>query len=39
VVRGGGWDDFPEDLRSAYRDRFTADVANFSLGFRLARTL
>ncbi|MEW8427686.1 MAG: formylglycine-generating enzyme family protein [Candidatus Thiodiazotropha sp.] len=39
VVRGGGWNDDPEHLRSAYRNRFTTDEAAGSLGFRLARTL
>ncbi len=39
VVRGGGWDFRPETLRSAYRNGFTADVAFYELGFRLARTL
>ncbi|MGR9106844.1 MAG: formylglycine-generating enzyme family protein [Gammaproteobacteria bacterium] len=38
VVRGGGWFDKPQFLRSASRDWLTAVVANYSLGFRLART-
>ncbi len=39
VVRGGGWGNQPQGLRSAARVRNTSDVANFNLGFRLARTL
>jgi formylglycine-generating enzyme required for sulfatase activity len=39
VVRGGGWSDNPDRLRSAYRNRNTADEADDNLGFRLARTL
>lgn len=40
VVRGGGWDDQPANVRSANRRRVEPDVALSSdLGFRLARTL
>ena len=39
VLRGGSWADFPEFLRSAFRYGFNTDDANFSLGFRLARTI
>ena len=39
VVRGGGWDVGPEDLRSADRSGYTPVAAYFSLGFRLARDL
>jgi formylglycine-generating enzyme required for sulfatase activity len=39
VVRGGSWDDIPEDLRSANRDRNTTDGRNSDLGFRVGRTL
>ena len=38
VVRGGGWDGFPRNLRSASRDRNSTDDRNNNLGFRLART-
>ncbi|MEW8037628.1 MAG: SUMF1/EgtB/PvdO family nonheme iron enzyme [Candidatus Thiodiazotropha sp.] len=37
VVRGGGWNNKPEHLRSANRNRNTTDEANNNLGFRLAR--
>ena len=37
--RGGGWFYRPENLRSAFRFRLTADDAFSYLGFRLARTL
>ena len=39
VVRGGGWNDFEEYLRSAYRyENYPSDrISNF--GFRLVRTL
>ena len=39
VLRGGSWDSEPGDLRSAYRDRLTADTWDDSGGFRLARSL
>ena len=39
VVRGGSWDDFPDFLRSANRNRANSDVRNNLLGFRVARTL
>ena len=39
VVRGGGWDGEPVNIRSAFRFRFTPDVAYGYLGFRLARAL
>lgn len=37
VARGGGWNDFPKNIRSAYRSAFPADVPLYSIGFRLAR--
>ncbi len=37
VVRGGGWNNSPRGVRSAYRGRDTPDGASDSLGFRLAR--
>jgi formylglycine-generating enzyme required for sulfatase activity len=39
VVRGGGWDDFPRNLRSAARNWGPAGGASGTLGLRLARTL
>jgi serine/threonine-protein kinase PpkA len=39
VVRGGSWDNYPLDLRSAHRLRFNADDSGNDLGFRVARTL
>ena len=38
VVRGGGWNNEPENVRSANRNRNAPDEANNNLGFRLART-
>ncbi|MCB1824652.1 MAG: formylglycine-generating enzyme family protein [Candidatus Competibacteraceae bacterium] len=37
VVRGGGWNNYPEYVRSAARIWFAPDFANFRLGIRLAR--
>jgi len=37
VLRGGSWCNLPEDLRSAYRYRYTLDYRDFYLGFRLAQ--
>ncbi len=39
VVRGGSWDNFPWNLRSAYRIRFSSGSRYGSDGFRVARTL
>jgi formylglycine-generating enzyme required for sulfatase activity len=39
VLRGGSWGDYPRNLRSAYRFRFSPDSRYNYLGFRLARTL
>jgi formylglycine-generating enzyme required for sulfatase activity len=39
VVRGGSWDSYPEDLRSAVRFGLTADFRINFLGFRVGRTL
>ena len=39
VIRGGSWDSEPRFMRSAFRDRETADVRNFFSGFRIARDL
>jgi formylglycine-generating enzyme required for sulfatase activity len=37
VSRGGGWNDFPKHIRSAYRAATPPDSGSFNLGFRLAR--
>ena len=39
VVRGGGWNDFPKHIRSAYRSAFPADVALYATGFRVVRSV
>lgn len=38
VCRGGGWNDFAKNLRSAYRSSVPADGSSPSLGFRVARS-
>jgi formylglycine-generating enzyme required for sulfatase activity len=38
INRGGGWNDFPKHIRSAYRAATPPDNGSFNLGFRLART-
>lgn len=37
VYRGGGWNDFAKNLRSAYRATLPPDSASFNLGLRLVR--
>lgn len=37
VARGGGWNDFAKDLRSAYRSAMPQDTRSASIGLRLAR--
>jgi formylglycine-generating enzyme required for sulfatase activity len=37
VNRGGGWNDFPKHIRSAYRAAMPPDNGSFNLGFRLVR--
>jgi formylglycine-generating enzyme required for sulfatase activity len=37
VNRGGGWNDFPKHIRSAYRAATPPVNSSFNLGFRLAR--
>ena len=37
VNRGGGWNDFGKQLRSAYRSATTPDTTDWNLGFRIAR--
>ena len=39
VLRGGSWDNFPWDLRSANRIRTISDSQRIYVGFRIARTL
>ena len=39
VLRGGSWDDVPQNLRSANRVRNTTGVRSDYIGFRVARTL
>ena len=38
VVRGGGWSNGPEGLRSDNRTRLSPDARSHTLGFRVART-
>jgi len=38
VVRGGSWNNKPENLRSANRNRNETDNRNNNLGFRLAQS-
>lgn len=37
VYRGGGWNDFAKNLRSAYRATLPPDSASYNLGLRLVR--
>lgn len=37
--RGGSWDDFPEELRSARRSRLPSTAKRNDVGFRIARSL
>ena len=37
VYRGGGWNDFAKNMRSAYRAAIAQDKSSFNLGFRLVR--
>jgi formylglycine-generating enzyme required for sulfatase activity len=39
VIRGGSWNERPQGLRSASRDRISPDFRNLILGFRVGRTL
>ncbi len=39
VVRGGSWNNNPQNLRAANRNRNTTDNRNNNLGFRVGRTL
>jgi len=38
IVRGGGWNDHPKHIRSAYRGAHPADVPLYSVGLRLVRS-
>jgi len=38
VIRGGSWNNKPRNLRSANRNRRTADNRNNNVGFRLAQS-
>lgn len=38
IIRGGGWNDHPKHIRSAYRGTQPADVPLYSIGMRLVRT-
>ncbi len=37
INRGGGWNDFAKQLRSAYRSATTPDTVEQNMGFRIAR--
>ncbi|MCM1145135.1 MAG: SUMF1/EgtB/PvdO family nonheme iron enzyme [Lachnoclostridium sp.] len=37
VYRGGGWNDFAKNMRSAYRATMAADKGSFNIGIRLVR--
>lgn len=37
VYRGGGWNDFAKNLRSAYRATLPEDKASYNIGLRLVR--
>ena len=37
VNRGGGWNDFPKHIRSAYRAATPPENGSFNIGFRLVR--
>ena len=37
TARGGGWNDFPKHIRSAYRSAYPADAGLYSIGMRLVR--
>lgn len=39
VVRGGGWINYPQIARSAYRVRYIPGGRDYDAGFRVARTL
>lgn len=37
VYRGGGWNDFAKNMRSAYRATLAEDMGSFNIGIRLVR--
>lgn len=37
VYRGGGWNDFAKNMRSAYRATLAEDKGSFNIGIRLVR--
>ncbi|MDO4554065.1 MAG: flavodoxin [Lachnospiraceae bacterium] len=37
VYRGGGWNDFAKNMRSAYRATLEPDMGSFNIGIRLVR--
>jgi formylglycine-generating enzyme required for sulfatase activity len=39
VIRGGAWNNKPQNVRSANRNRNNPDNRNNNLGFRVASTL
>ena len=39
VLRGGSWNNYGINVRSAYRDHFYPDGWNYNLGFRCVRSL
>lgn len=39
VFRGGGWDNYPRNIRSAYRYRGAPGTRSSSIGFRVAKTI
>src|SRR3984893_3931681 len=39
VIRGGSWGGGPEYVRPAFRDRSSTNDRNYTLGFRVGRTL
>lgn len=39
VARGGGWNDFPKHIRSAYRSAYPADASLYSIGMRIVRNV
>jgi hypothetical protein len=38
VIRGGSWNNNPENLRASNRNRNNADNRNNNIGFRLAQS-
>ncbi|MDR2442219.1 MAG: SUMF1/EgtB/PvdO family nonheme iron enzyme, partial [Deltaproteobacteria bacterium] len=38
VYRGGGWNDFAKNMRSAYRATYQADKGSYNIGVRLVRS-